>query len=148
MKAVSDRLGDQSFESRLENLMRSIVAACLVFAFSVAGSAAEPKKIGAFESSARFTAKSVMGKWVYNKDGRVGFVDDVLLDTNGTLVAYILKTGDAFLGAVAANPYRVALPPSAFQIEFDRWGEVGKLILPMWKSDIKALPRYTTERRP
>lgn len=125
-----------------------IILAYIAFLLSGVAFATEPAKVATYQSETHFTAKSVIGSKVYNKDGQVGIIDDVLLDRRGALVGYIMKTGDVFLGVVATNPHRVVVPASAFEMEFDRWGDVRRLVLSMWKTDIKALPPFVMERKP
>jgi hypothetical protein len=145
----------------LKRLMMTTAAAALVVGSAVAQTPApdapkappmaqksEPMAPGAQAGSRQFVTQQSADQWLATKfkgtdvigsnNEKIGDVNDLLIDQNGRIVAYIVGVG-GFLGIGQKD---VALAPAAFQVQPKTDREELKLKLAMTRDELKNAPEF------
>jgi sporulation protein YlmC with PRC-barrel domain len=144
----------------LKKLMMTTAAAALVVGSAVAQTPApdapkappaaksEPMAPGAQTGSRQFVTQQSTDQWLATKfkgtdvigsnNEKIGDVNDLLIDQNGKIMAYIVGVG-GFLGIGQKD---VALAPAAFQVQPASDREELKLKLAMTKDELKNAPEF------
>ena len=145
----------------LKRLMMTTAAAALVVGSAVAQTPApdapkappmaqksEPMAPGAQTGSRQFVTQQSTDQWLATKfkgtdvigsnNEKIGDVNDLLIDQNGRIVAYIVGVG-GFLGIGQKD---VALAPAAFQVQPATDREALKLKLAMTRDELKNAPEF------
>jgi len=145
----------------LKRLMMTTAAAALVVGSAVAQTPApdapkappvaqksEPMAPGAQQGSRQFVTQQSSDQWLATKfkgtdvigsnNEKIGDVNDLLIDQNGRIVAYIVGVG-GFLGIGQKD---VALAPAAFQVQPASDREALKLKLAMTRDELKNAPEF------
>ena len=107
-----------------------------------------PPAAGAQTGSRQFVTQQTSDQWLATKfkgtdvigsnNEKIGDVNDLLIDQNGKIVAYIVGVG-GFLGIGQKD---VALAPAAFQVQPATDREALKLKLAMTRDELKNAPEF------
>jgi hypothetical protein len=101
--------------------------------------AGQPTRVVRAQEPGQFMVSDVRGANVYDADGaKVGDVSDVLFNSKGDIVAYVVGLG-GFLGIGSKD---VALPPNAFEITTPAQAREPKLKLFVNKDQLKQAAEF------
>ena len=110
--------------------------------------AAAPAPTQILSTKPTFIARQNPDQWVMSKfkgtdvigvnDEKIGDVNDIVFDKNGSIVAYVIGVG-GFLGIGSKD---VALTPAAFHVVKVDAGAAEKLKVTMTKDDLKQAPAF------